>query len=208
MDDIFCCEKLAQLSWYYNPFRPLETQSTQLWLISASLSLCPNIITLSNPNHSWGGEPNKSHIHKLRWQPPWAIGIAQNLLEPLAQYKATGVNRDFQRRQSYLEQLQHANGRDIDSWGNYYFLSPHPFPFCSLAKWVFLQMLEALESDENYGIFYGCRYKKEKNFQLAHHHAFTVGIVFNPIIISLDLGFFLELMKQVVWPNDLSMWSK
>lgn len=102
-----------------------------------------------------GGEPNKSHIHKLRWQPPWAIGIARNLLELLAQYKATGVNSDFQSRQSYLEQLQDANGRDIDSWGNCYFLSPHSFPFCSLAKWVFLQMLEALISDENYVVFYG-----------------------------------------------------
>lgn len=102
-----------------------------------------------------GGKPDKSHIHKLRWQPPWAIGIALNLLEPLAQYKATGVNSDFQKRQSYLEWLQHANGRDIDSCSNYYFLSPHPFPFCSLAKWISLHMLEALELAENCSDFYG-----------------------------------------------------
>lgn len=60
-----------------------------------------------------------------------------------------------QKRQSYLEPLQHANGRDIDSCSSYYFLSPHPFPFCSLAKWASLQMLEVLESAENDGGFYG-----------------------------------------------------
>lgn len=58
-------------------------------------------------------------------------------------------------------------------------------------------MLEALESDENDVIFSwlpsSCQYKNENNFQLAHHCEFKVGIVFTPIISSLDLGFFLEL---------------
>jgi len=80
--------------------------------------------------------------------------MALNLLEPLAQHKATGVNSNFQETQSYLERLQHANGRDIDSCSNYYFLSQHHFPFYNLARRISLQSLEALESAENDGDFY------------------------------------------------------
>lgn len=42
-----------------------------------------------------------------------------------------------------------------------------------------------------------------KNIYLTHHCEFTVGTVFGPMTCSLGLGFFLELVKQVVWPNDL-----
>lgn len=59
-----------------------------------------------------------------------------------AQHKATGVNSDFQERQSYLEHLQYAKGRHTDSGSNYYFLSPHPFSLCCSAKIISLWTLQ------------------------------------------------------------------